>query len=118
MKNTHLVLIKNLCKGRVFIVMLRITDAELKLVSHGYHFDENGKKYVRIYSSLNFIIIKVKIQKRKEMHIKSINTCFPYNITDNWVEITTSYDNIPKVGNPWFCVENYIDDRCKEIWFV
>lgn len=30
--------------------MLRITNAELKLVSHGYHFDNNGKNYVRIYN--------------------------------------------------------------------
>ena len=98
--------------------MLRITNAELKLVSHGYHFDENGKKYVRVYSSLDFIMIKVKIQKHKEMHIQSISADFPYRITDSWVEITVAYHDIPRVGNPWMSVENYIDMRCKEIWFV
>lgn len=98
--------------------MLRITNAELKLVSHGYHFDEHGRKYVRVYSSLDFIIIKVKIQKGREMHIRSIGMDFPYRITDNWVEITVAYHYIPRVGNPWMCVENYIDMRCKEIWFV
>jgi len=98
--------------------MLRITNAELKLVSHGYHFDENGKKYVRVYSSLDFIMIKVKIQKHKEMHIQSISADFPYRITDNWVEITVAYHDIPRTGNPWMAIENYIDSRCKEIWFV
>ena len=100
--------------------MLRITNAELKLVSHGYHFDENGKKYVRVYSSLDFIMIKVKIQKHKEMHIQSISASFPYRITDNWVEISFSYLDIPSWPgiNPWMSVENYIDNRCKEIWFV
>ena len=98
--------------------MLRITNVELKLVSHGYHFDENGKKYVRVYSSLDFVMIKVKIQKHKEMHIQSISTSFPYRITDNWVEITVAYHDIPRVGNPWMAIENYINSRCKEIWFV
>ena len=100
--------------------MLRITDAELKLVSHGYHFDEHGRKYVRVYSSLNFIMIKVKIQRHKEMHIKSISADFPYRITENWVEISVSYSDIPSWPgiNPWMRVENYIDARCKEIWFV
>ena len=98
--------------------MLRISNAELKLVSHGYHFDENGKKYVRVYSSLDFIMIKVKIQKHKEMHIQSISTSFPYRITDNWVEITVAYHDIPRIGNPRMAIENYIDSRCKEIWFV
>lgn len=98
--------------------MLRISDAELKLVSHGYHFDEHGRKYVRVYSSLNFIMIKVKIQRHKEMHIKSISVDFPYKISDNWVEIIATYNDIPEVGNPWTCIENYIDMRCREIWFV
>lgn len=100
------------------IIMLRISNSELKLVSHGYHFDENGKKYVRIYSSLDFIMIKIKIQKHKEMHIQSISVDFPYSITDNWVEITVAYNEIPHVGNKWLWVENYLDERCKEIWFV
>lgn len=98
--------------------MLRITNPELTLVSHGYHFDENGKKYVRVYSSLNFIMIKIKIQKHKEMHIQSISVDFPYRITDNWVEITVAYHDIPRAGNPWMCIENYIDSRCKEVWFI
>ena len=88
------------------------------LTSQGYHFDNHGKKFVRVFTSLNFIKIQVRIQPHKEMHIKSISVNFPYCITDNWVEITVSYDDIPKVGNPWMCIENYIDDRCKEIWFV
>ena len=98
--------------------MLRITNAELRLVSHGYHFDEHGRKYVRVYSSLDFIMIKMKIQKNKEMHIKSVSVDFPYKISDNWVEIVVSYNDIPKVGNPWMCIENYIDSRCNEIWFI
>jgi hypothetical protein len=52
------------------------------------------------------------------MHIKAISTDFPYTITDNWVEIRFPYQEIPKEGNPWLWVENYIDQRCKEVWFV
>lgn len=98
--------------------MLRISDSEMRLTSQGYHFDENGKKFVRIWTSLDFIKIQVKIQAHKEMHIKSINASFPYRITDNWIEITFPYLEIPPCNNAWMSVENYIDMRCKEIWFV
>lgn len=100
--------------------MLRISDSELKLTSQGYHFDDHGKKFVRVFTSLNFVKIQIKIQPHKEMHIQSISTSFPYKITDNWVEITFSYLDIPSWPgiNPWMGVETYIDKRCKEIWFV
>lgn len=98
--------------------MLRINNSRLTLTSQGYHFDEHGKKFVRIFTSLNFIKIQVKIQPHKEMHIKSISVDFPYTITDNWVEITVAYYDIPRVGNPWMDIENYIDKRLHEIWFV
>lgn len=98
--------------------MLRISNSELKLTSQGYHFDENGKKFVRIWTSLNFIKLQVKIQRHKEMHIKSISTDFPYTITDNWVEIIIPYQDIKKCSVSWMCVENHIDERLKEIWFV
>ena len=98
--------------------MLRISNAEMRLTSRGYHFDENGKKFVRIFTSMEFIKIQIKIQPHKEMHIRSISTDFPYTITNNWVEITFAYNEIPHEGNMWLWVENYIDKRCKEIWFV
>ena len=98
--------------------MLRISNSEMKLTSQGYHFDENGKKFVRVWTSLNFIKIQIKIPAHKEMHIKSISTDFPYTITDNWVEIIVGYTEIDAIGNRWLCVENYIDKRCKEVWFV
>ena len=93
--------------------MLRISNSELKLVSHGYHFDGNGRKYVRVYMSLESIVIKVKIEKHKEMHIKSISAWFPYTITDNWVEMAA-----PLAVIDGWCTNDYIDRRCKEIWFV
>lgn len=96
--------------------MLRVRNSELKLTTQGYHFDENGRKFIRIWTSLNFIKIKIKIERHKEMHIKSITTNFPYTITNNWVEITTPYSEIDDKG--WLGVENYIDKRCKEVWFV
>lgn len=95
--------------------MLRIRKPKLKLTSQGYHFDENGRKFVRIFTSLNFIKVQVKIEPHKEMHILSKSVNFPYTITDNWVEMTFSYLEIP---HGWLGVENYIDERCKEIWFV
>lgn len=99
--------------------MLRISDSEMRLTSHGYHFDDNGRKYVRVWTSLNFIKIQVKIQPHKEMHIKSIDPNFPYVITNNWVEMTIPYHEIPKCCEVvWMNVEVYIDMRCKEIWFV
>lgn len=96
--------------------MLRVRDSELKLTTQGYHFDENGRKFIRIWTSLNFIKIQIKIERHKEMHIKSIATNFPYTITNNWVEITTPYLEIDDKG--WLGVENYIDKRCKEVWFA
>lgn len=126
--------------------MLRISGSKLMLTSKGYHFDEHGKKFVRVFTSLNFIKIQIKIQAHKEMHIKAISAKFPYVITDNWVEITFSYqemfdckngclkkyireysdvfglsatlDQFFKDNVSWTYVDNYIDERCKEIWFV
>ena len=89
--------------------MLRISNSQLRLVSQGYHFDEHGKKFVRIFISLQLIKIQVKIQPHKEMHIKSVSVDFPYNITDNWVEF---------VFYPGNDIMDYIDNRLKEIWFV
>lgn len=93
--------------------MLRIKNAELRLVSHGYHFDNHGKKYVRVFMSLDFIVIKVRIEKHKEMHISSMSVWFPYTITDDWVEMTAPLADIDGCGT-----HDYIDRRCKEIWFV
>lgn len=103
-----------------FTIMLRISNSELKLTSKGYHFDDHGRKFVRIWTSLNFVKIQVKIQPHKEMHIQSISVDFPYRITENWVEIVFSYLDIPSIPgmNPWLGVEDYIDKRCREIWFV
>ena len=84
--------------------MLRISDSEMRLTSQGYHFDENGKKFVRIWTSLNFVKLQVKIQAHKEMHIKSINASFPYRITDNWIENTFPYLEIPPCNNAWMSV--------------
>ena len=126
--------------------MLRMSNSGMKLTSQGYHFDENGKKFVRIFTSLNFIKLQVKIPRHKEMHIKSISVDFPYVITDNWVEITFPYqemlnckkdylrkyiieysdvfglsdtlDQFFKDNVSWTWVANYIDNRLKEIWFV
>lgn len=95
--------------------MLRVSDSELKLTSQGYHFDDHGKKFVRIFTSLNFIKVQIKIQAHKEMHIKAIRADFQYKITDNWVEMLIPYTDIP---HAWRFVESYIDERCKEVWFV
>ena len=95
--------------------MLRISNKGMMLISQGYHFDENGKKFVRVFGGLGFIKIQIKIQKHKEMHILSANVDFPYNITDDWVEITTGWCEVYRDTN-W--IEDYIDKRCNEIWFV
>ena len=89
--------------------MLRIKKSEMKLVSQGYHFDENGKKFVRVFTSLCFVKIQIKIQAHKEMHIKAISADFPYVINDNWVEM--EFPQVPYI-------KDYIDERCKEVWFV
>lgn len=125
--------------------MLRISDSELKLTSQGYHFDDHGKKFVRIFTSLSFVKIQIKIQPHKEMHIKSISSDFPYTITDNWVEIRFTYeeaiaeslmayggfivdtasvlgiqDALNEACKRLSCIwiDKYIDWRCKEVWFV
>ena len=95
--------------------MLRVSNLGFKLVSQGYHFDEHGKKFVRVFSSLYDLKIQVKIQPHKEMHIKAISTDFPYRITNNWVEIVVDYQDISK---EWLGIETYVNARCNEIWFV
>lgn len=95
--------------------MLRIKNYEFRLITQGYHFDENGKKFVRVFGSLGYYKVQVKIQAHKEMHIKSKSVIFPYVITDNWVEIMINSGEWVGYANDLF---DYIDIRCKEIWFV
>lgn len=85
------------------------------MISQGYHFDENGKKFIRIFAALDFYKVQIKIIPKKTMHIKSISPNFPYTITDNWVEIEFRHSDVP---NTPFAVESYIDERCKEVWFT
>ena len=92
--------------------MLRLKKSELKLATQGYHFDSNGRKFIRIWTSFSCIKIQVKIEPNKEMHIASRTANFPYFITDNWVEMVFDWSEI----NEYFM--DYIDARCKEIWFV
>lgn len=101
--------------------MLRIRRYGFRLLSQGYHYDKNGKKFIRVFGNgLDYIKIQVKIQPHKEMHILSASVNFPYFITDNWVEITVPYADIPIWPgiSGWNAVEEYIDIRCREIWFV
>jgi hypothetical protein len=96
--------------------MLRIRKCGFRLLSQGYHYDENGKKFIRVYGiGLDYIKIQVKIQPHKEMHIKSRSVIFPYVITDNWVEIMINCTEWIGYAHG---IEDYIDKRCKEIWFV
>lgn len=95
--------------------MLRISKLGFKLVSQGYHYDDRGKKFVRVFASLYELKIQIKIQCHKEMHIMAISTNFPYVITDNWVEIVVDYQDISK---DWLGIETYVNARCNEIWFV
>ncbi len=99
----------------VYLNMLRVSK-EVHLISQGYHFDNNGRKFVRIFASLNAIIVRIKIPKKKVMHIKSISPDFPYTITNDWVEIIIRHGEIPSCN--YCATENYIDARCEEVWFT
>lgn len=86
--------------------MLRISNSELKLTSHGYHFDNhNGRKYVRIFTSLSFIKIQVKLQKHKDLHVIWMPGI---SFTNDWLEIILPYQSF---------VMTYIDDVLNNIWF-
>lgn len=86
------------------------------MVSQGYHFDNNGRKFIRVFASLNAIIVRIKIPKKKVMHIKSISPDFPYTIMNDWVEIVIRHGEVP--GCNYRATENYIDKRCEEVWFT
>ena len=107
--------------------MLKLS-AYVKMISEGYQFDdyddmfaeenENRRKYVQILATLDFLIIKIKIPPHKEMHIKSINDSFPYIISENedgskWVTIQEFHFNVPYKE-----ILEYIEKRCREVWFV
>lgn len=95
--------------------MLKISNLGYKLVSQGYYFDSRGRKFIQVWSSLYNLKIKIKIEQHKEMHILAIDTSFPYNINDNWVEIVIDYQDIDK---DFLGIETYVNTRCKEVWFV
>lgn len=95
--------------------MLRVSNLGYKLVSQGYHFDNHGRKFIQVWSSLYNLKIKIKIEQHKEMHIHAIDASFPYNINDNWVEIVVDYQDIDK---DFLGIETYVNTRCEEVWFV
>lgn len=95
--------------------MLKVSNLGFRLVSQGYHFNERGKKFIRIFASLRELKIQIKIEPHKEMHINAISVDFPYTITKNWVEITVDYQDVPK---DWVGIETYVNHRCDEVWFV
>ena len=86
--------------------MLRITRSELKLTSHGYHFDDRGRKYVRIFTSLDVVKVQVKLQPHKDLHVIWMPGI---SFTDYWLEITFPYQSD---------IRGYIDQVLNKIWFV
>lgn len=95
--------------------MLRISHSDFRLTSQGYHFDERGcKKFIRIFTSLNFIKVQVKLQPHKDLHV----IWRPgISFTPNWMEITFPHVEICSDGNPWMYTENHINDILNNIWF-
>lgn len=99
----------------VYFNMLRISKS-VHLISQGYHFDNNGRKFVRIFATLNAIIVRIKIPKKKTMHIKSISPDFPYKFVNDWVEIIIRHNEVP--SRNYDATEDYINRRCEEVWFT
>lgn len=96
---------------------------ELKFITHGYHTDKHGKKYIRVYANFDAIMCKVRIQKGKTIHIIAKKfSHFPWTFTDNFVsivipkrELVEKFQTSDNVYS-WSLFEN-IDELLQTIWF-
>jgi hypothetical protein len=86
-------------------------DFKLRLIGHGYHTSDRGKKYVRILKRNCFYFIQVKLLAHKDLHVH-YPTAAPYKFVGSFLELELYGDNIPPCE-----IETLIDQRLNGVWF-
>lgn len=94
--------------------MLRInhkTDPCPKLIGHGYHENERGKKYVRVLKMNNMYLIQVKLLSHKDLHVL-YGIAAPYKFVGSFLELELDGTTVPPCK-----IKNMVDERLNGVWF-
>lgn len=92
--------------------MLNISrDHSQIFIGHGYHTNERGRKYVRIYRMDNVYHVKVALEPHKDLHCL-YDICYPYNFTDSFMILVIDGYSIPPCR-----IWQLIDEKLNAVWF-
>lgn len=86
-------------------------DFKPRLIGHGYHTSDRGKKYVRVLRMNNIYFIQVKIERHKELHVH-YPTAAPYKFLGSFIELELDGWNIKPCE-----IGTLIDQRLNGVWF-
>lgn len=86
-------------------------DLKPRLIGHGYHTSDRGKKYVRILKHNCRYLIQVKLLAHKDLHVH-YPTAAPYKFVGPFIELELYGDNIPPCE-----IQTEINKRLNGVWF-
>lgn len=86
-------------------------DFKPRLIGHGYHTSDRGKKYVRVLNIGWLYIVQVKLLAHKDLHVH-YPTAAPYKFRGQFLELELNGANIPPCK-----IETLINERLNGVWF-
>lgn len=78
----------------------------------GYHENEKGKKFIKIVATLDYVCVKVKLQKGKTLHLIADEPHFKYSFIGDFVQFTISFREMQE-----WCMHAEIDKQLNKVWF-
>lgn len=86
-------------------------DFKPRLIGHGYHTSDRGKKYVRVLRYNYLYLIQVKLLAHKDLHVL-YPIAAPYKFVGQFLELELDVNDIPPCK-----IEALIDERLNGVWF-
>lgn len=87
------------------------SDFKPRLIGHGYHTSDHGKKYVRVLRYNSIYLIQVKLLANKDLHVL-YPIAAPYKFVGSFLELELYADIIPPCE-----IQKSIDERLNGVWF-
>lgn len=94
--------------------MLRISrtpDFKPRLIGHGYHTSDRGKKYVRVMRMNDLYLVQVKLLAHKDLHVL-YPIVSPYKFVGSFLELEIYAGDICPCD-----VQQVIDNKLNSVWF-
>lgn len=91
---------------------LRINLYGKEICACGYHEDERGKKFVKIVATLDYVCVKVKLQKGKDLHLIVNEPYFKYSFVGSFVQFKINFKDVQE-----WCMHAEIDKQLNKVWF-